>query len=221
MKTKLVATACAILASSVSSLSAWTIVPNNSASPTVILVGDNVTLSRSGTCSNGFAWSEATLWYPTGTTPDDYVIGDVYVNPSQQTFQTPQSGTTGTALGTYSIQNRLVDVDYNYVDQWLTINGNWGINVQYVQAGLGYQEIGAYDYSEDSSITSFTVYVNGAEYVGASGGGYWSAIIYNYGPTYWTSTTVVEIVSVDDTGTHTRYSTVGDVYSNHIINFNQ
>jgi hypothetical protein len=89
----------------------------NGSSPGCTITNDesNVSFYRGGICPNGFAWSEATLWLLSG----EIVLGNQYTQNGTSTITGESYLTQG--AGTYSIQYRLVDVDYNYTDQWLTI----------------------------------------------------------------------------------------------------
>jgi hypothetical protein len=96
--------------------------PTGSVSPSTVTDDrTTVTFTRDGTCNDGFAWTEATLWRLT----DYVVLGNVYSSLYyQQTLNStgsPGAPYMSQGPGTYWIQYRLVDIYYNYNDQWLTI----------------------------------------------------------------------------------------------------
>jgi hypothetical protein len=105
---KLFLTACLVMASVITAHAQ--VQPNGYVTPTTITLGESTTFIRDGSTPAGFAWSEATLWRPDG---GYIVLGHVYTTPSSQAI-------TPDAPGTYSIQYRLVDVNYDYQDQWIT-----------------------------------------------------------------------------------------------------
>ncbi len=144
-----------------------TIDPTGSVSPAAVVNGSTVSFTRSGTCSNGFDWSEATLWQLSGYV----VLGNIYTNPYTQTI-TALDLDQGT--GVYSIQYRLVDDTYAYVDQWLTI-GTTG--AYYSNSSMSYIELSGNAYITEGSSTSTTVVI------GDSSSNYESETYVNFGGT--------------------------------------
>jgi hypothetical protein len=193
MKSKTTTILSLFLLLSTSQLIAQTVSPDGSVS-TPLIVAPNGTspetsFTRDGYCSAGFAWSEATLWDPDG---GDTVLGNEYVTPySQDVF-------VGAGYGVYWIQYRLVDVDYDYEDQWIEINANLCFDLDLRD---DFEWILQFDaFSADSSLESLVVNYNGITYATAAGSS--SSMDYYDGaldPTGYTLT----LVAVDSSGTHT------------------
>jgi len=129
--------------------------PNGSVSTPGTFVGVDVTFTRNGSTPHGFAWSEATLWKPSG----DYVLGNEYTAlPYTQTV----SGSTmlNQGVGTYTIQYRLVDLTYNYADQWIPINVLTTYSGSSSNSNGGYIQIQGSAYlTEGNSSTATTVVI--------------------------------------------------------------
>jgi len=129
--------------------------PSGSVSPSTITNDSyNVTFERAGTCPNGFDWSEATLWLLSG----DIVLGNEYTAlPYYQTITGSTELTQG--KGTYQIQFRLVDVDYNYTDQWINITvNNYSTPVyspSFWNTGLTQEDNNCYDYANNETTNNF------------------------------------------------------------------
>jgi len=105
---KLLLAACLVLACQVAVHAQ--IQPNGYVSDQTITAGGYTTFYREGDTPAGFGWTEATLWNPDGSY---LVLGHQYT-PSYSQPVGP------TVPGTYWIQYRLVDVNQDYADQWIS-----------------------------------------------------------------------------------------------------
>lgn len=89
-------------------ITAASIATSGSVSPSTILPGASVTLTRDGSANFGIAWTENVIWKPNGSAQS---LGNM---PLGVQSYTPTDG-----LGIYSYQFRMVDNYSNYRDQWI------------------------------------------------------------------------------------------------------
>lgn len=90
-------------------ITAASITPSASVSPSTTWTGSSVTLTRAGTTNFGLAWTENTIWRPVSGAQ---ALGNASFGSSSYT---PADGP-----GTYWYQIRLVDIYSNYQDQWIS-----------------------------------------------------------------------------------------------------
>jgi hypothetical protein len=89
-------------------LTAAQINDSGSVAPSTVVLGQSVTLTRNATTNFGVAWTESTIWPPSGS---PISLGNAALG---STVYTPASGS-----GVYTWQFRVVDIYSNYLDQWI------------------------------------------------------------------------------------------------------
>jgi hypothetical protein len=129
------------------------ITPASSVSPTSVVNGGSVTLTRAGSANFGIAWTENVIWRPNGSA---HVLGNMQLGSMSYT---PTAGP-----GTYTYQVRIVDTSgYNYVDQWMSFTvtvlpaptGLTASAVQPTSVTLGWNAV--------SGATGYNVYRDGVK----------------------------------------------------------
>jgi hypothetical protein len=91
-------------------ITAASITANGSISPTSVVLGNSVTLTRAATTNFGLGWTENVIWRPVS---GPQTLGNLGLGT--------MSYTAADGPGTYTYQFRVVDIYSNYVDQWLTL----------------------------------------------------------------------------------------------------
>lgn len=129
------------------------ITPASSVSPTSLVNGGSVTLTRAGSANFGVGWTENVIWKPNGSAQ---VLGNLQLGS--------QSYTPNAGPGTYYYQVRIVDTSaYNYVDQWIAFTvtvlpaptGLTASNLQPTSVTLGWNAV--------SGAAGYNVYRNGVK----------------------------------------------------------
>lgn len=143
-------------------IAAAQVIPAASINLSAIYFGQSVTLTRNGTCNFGLGWTENVIWPPTGSAQ---VLGDMGYGSMSYT---PNSGT-----GTYWYQYRLVDVYYNYMDQWIsfTVTGvvTAPTSLQATSVGTTSVTLGWGGSTATNGVNYYNIYRNGALIGTASG----------------------------------------------------
>jgi len=139
---------------------AYSIAPAGSVSPNSIFVTQSVTLDRAGSANFGIDWTQNTVWTPSGS-PE--VLGNYYSPNALGTMTyTPDAGP-----GTYSWQFRIVDIYYNFQDQWITftVNADQVYPPTSVQPSVVGSTFVTFSWSGASAtvgVASYNIYRNGA-----------------------------------------------------------
>lgn len=132
-------------------ITAASINPSTTVTPSSISLGGSVTLTRAGTANFGIAWTENVIWKPDGSAE---VLGNMQLG--SQSY-------TPAGAGNYSYQFRMVDSYSNYVDQWINFTvtglpaptGLQTTSVQSYSVGLAWNAV--------SGATGYHVYRNGVK----------------------------------------------------------
>jgi len=137
-------------------ITAVQIVDSALVSPSVIILSQYVTLTRSGTANFGISYTENFIWPP--ASQPSINLGNMQLGSMNYT---PVSGT-----GVYSYQFRIVDIYNNYVDQYINFTVNTAsvtapTTVQATVTGSTFVTLSWNGANAQLGIASYNIYRNG------------------------------------------------------------
>lgn len=122
-----------------------------SVSPSSILTGGSVALTRAGSTNFGFGWTENVIWNPDGSAQ---VLGNQALGSQSYT---PTGG-----VGLYWYQFRLVDTYSNYKDQWISFSVAQPAPSSFQTTSVQSYSV-AFSWSGVSGAVGYNVYRNGVK----------------------------------------------------------
>lgn len=135
-------------------LTAAAITTSATVSPSSIVQGASVTLTRAATTNFGLAWTENVIWKPDGSAQ---VLGNLQLGSQSYTPAAP---------GTYWYQFRVVDTYFNFKDQWISFAVAPAAPASFQSTSVQSTSV-ALSWSAVGGVAGYNVYRNGVKLNGA------------------------------------------------------